>query len=247
MEDIKAKLDLLELSEKERKFAIEKFLVSLSEVTYDDLKKIVDFLKEKGIHLTKAREIKILANDYNDIIKNFSIIESVNELGLYREDPLRINKNALDIFKKIKYCIQVGKPYKKEDGSYEKFLFSEAEWQKVFNLNSESVTVSSPSKTETVTSEDTTEYSNDFDYAAFSINDEDIVTVVPPRDEVQSETVDATRDLDLSSVSAKRKELEGLKENLKESFESQFVNFDSSLNDDPMISFDDIEPETYRR
>ena len=115
MEDnIKAKLDLLELSDKERKIATEKFLVTLSIVSYEEMKKILDFLKLKDIHITKAREIKILCNDYSEITKNYSIIESINEVDLYKEDPIRLNNNALDIYKKIKYCMQMGMSYYEE-------------------------------------------------------------------------------------------------------------------------------------
>ena len=46
MEDINAKLDLLELNERERKIALEKFLVTLSIVNYDDIKKIVEFFNK---------------------------------------------------------------------------------------------------------------------------------------------------------------------------------------------------------
>lgn len=114
MEDINAKLDLLELNERERNIALEKFLVTLSIVSLDEIKRIVEFLKLKDVHITKARELKVLCNDYNEIIKNFNIIDSINELDMYREDPIRINNNALDIFKKIKYCTQMGISYYEE-------------------------------------------------------------------------------------------------------------------------------------
>ncbi len=114
MEDLNAKLNLLELNERERNIALEKFLVTLSIVSYDDMKKIVDLLKLKDIHITKAKELKVLCNDYNEIVKNFNILDSINELDVYREDPMRINNNALDIFKKIKYCTQVGMSYYEE-------------------------------------------------------------------------------------------------------------------------------------
>lgn len=141
MEDIKQKLDLLNLSEKERNIAIEKFLVTLSVIDYDNLKAIVDLLQSKGMSITKAREIKVGCNDYSEIVKRFDIMESINEAAVYREDIMRLNINAIDIFKKIKYCMQVNRPYKKEDGSYEPFLFNEVEWQKAFNRDSASVEV----------------------------------------------------------------------------------------------------------
>ena len=111
MEDINAKLDLLELNDKERKVAKEKFLVTLSVVSYEEMQRIVDFLKLKDIHITKARELKVLCNDFSEITKNYSIIESINEVDLYKEDPIRLNNNALDIYKRIKYCMQIGMSY----------------------------------------------------------------------------------------------------------------------------------------
>lgn len=137
---LKEKLDLLDLSEEERKKAESKFLATLSFVSDSEIREIVDYLNTKGIRITKAREIKILGDSKVEIAKKFSILEEIHEEGIYRSNPLLITRNALDIYKKIMYCIQLGKPYKKEDGTYEEFLFSEIEWQKSFNKGSETVT-----------------------------------------------------------------------------------------------------------
>ena len=60
---------------------------------------------------------------------------------------------------------------------YKSFLFSEAEWQKVFNKDSESVTLASPSVTETITSEPSFNVSNNLEnnepYESFSISEDD--------------------------------------------------------------------------
>ena len=128
---IKEKLDLLSLSEKERKIAEEKFLTSLSLVTYDELKEVVDYLASKNVFITKARQLKVVTILKNDIARNFDILGEIHETQIYEQDPSKISSNVIDINKKIKYCIQNGIPYKKEDGTYEQFLFSEKSWKEM--------------------------------------------------------------------------------------------------------------------
>ncbi len=219
MEDINDKLALFDFNDKERKNAIEKFLIDLVVVPYEEMKDIVSFLKSKGVSINKARELKIVCNGYSEILKKFSIIESINEIEIYREDPSRINLNALDIFKKIKYCIQVDRSYKKEDGSYEKFLFSEAEWQKTFNKTSETVALSSNDLPESVLSED------------------DLVTVSP-----SSSSDDEVKiiDEDITQPFAKiREDLEGLRSEL-----ASLSDYENPEYSDE-ISFSDITPDVY--
>ena len=111
------KLSLLNLSEKEQKKAKEKFMATLSLVSEEEIRDILNLLSSKGIYITKANEIKILANSKEEILKKFSILEEIHEEDIYKEDPLRINKNVIDIYKKIKYCIQNGIAYKWEVGA----------------------------------------------------------------------------------------------------------------------------------
>lgn len=125
------KLSLLNLSEKEEKKAREKFMATLSLISEDEIRDILDLLNSKGIRITKANEIKILANSKEEILKKFSILEEIHEEDIYKEDPLRINKNVIDIYKKIKYCIQNGIEYKNQDEKgykYNKALFNEQLW-----------------------------------------------------------------------------------------------------------------------
>lgn len=124
------KVNLLMLGEDEKKKVLEKFLTTLALVDENELIKRMDFLKKKGIFITKAREIKVLANPVEELSKKFSILEELGETDIYRQDVTMINKNVIDVYRRIKYCIQIGLPYKKEDGSYEPFLFSDIEWQK---------------------------------------------------------------------------------------------------------------------
>ena len=127
---IEDKLSLLvDLNEKEKNIAKEKFLATLALVTYDELKEVVDYLASKGIIITKARYLKVLGIPKNEIIRKISILEELHETNIYVQDPSKLSSNVIDINKKIKYCIQNGISYKKEDGTYESFIFSEKAWQ----------------------------------------------------------------------------------------------------------------------
>ena len=182
MEDLKAKLDLIGLSEKEREKAEQKFIVTLSLISYEDLKEINRYLKEQGVFITKAKDIKVYTNPIVEIKKKFSILDEIHEVDIYRQDPSKINLNVLDIYKKVKYCIQIGKSYKKADGSYEESLFSEFEWQKVFNRESSTV-----------------------DFIEADKNDE-IITVQPTTSEIVAEPkiIDYLSDTELINPSFER-------------------------------------------
>lgn len=127
------KLNMLELAEEERVKAQEKFLATLALVSDTELNDIVGYLNSEGVKITKAKEIKVLGNAKEEILKKFSILGEIHETNIYRQDPTLINHNVIDIYKKIKYCNQMGRPYKTELGEYEPFLFSELLWQQEFN------------------------------------------------------------------------------------------------------------------
>jgi len=126
------KIALLNLSEAEI-VKLPKFMASLAFVTKDEISLTKEFLSSKGITITQAHEITIFANPLDEIKRKFSILEEVHVSDIYIQNPIMLNKNAIEIYKKVNYCIQNNVPYKKEDGTYEQFLFSESEWQKVFN------------------------------------------------------------------------------------------------------------------
>ncbi|MBE6156154.1 MAG: hypothetical protein E7161_00195 [Firmicutes bacterium] len=123
-----------------------KFMASLTFVTADEMSAILDFLKSKGVVITLAHELTIFANALEDIKRKFSILEEVHAIDIYIQNPIMINKNAIEIYKKINYCIQNSVPYKKEDGTYEPFLFSESEWQKKFNKDAELIASAEPNR-----------------------------------------------------------------------------------------------------
>lgn len=221
---LREKLDLFNLSEKERKIAEEKFLVSLALVTDEELKETLKVLKNNDITITKARELKVVVNSSDEINKKISILKELKELNIYINNPNMINHNVIDIYKKIKYCMQVGKQYKKPDGSYEDFIFSESAWQKEF------------------TKEEVKE-----DY-----HEEELVTVTPPMPPVEEEkkvtnenVVDIKEYLnsDLNEIEAKKNDFATINQEL----EAQLAELDSlrDFNPDEEISFNDIEPESY--
>lgn len=131
---INEKLALLNLSNEERKKVEDKFLATLSLVSIEELKNVLGLLQENGIYITKAREVKVLGNTKEEISKKFSILNELGEISLYKQDPIKINFNVIDVYKKVKYCKQVGISYKKEDGTYEDFLFNEVLWQQKVNM-----------------------------------------------------------------------------------------------------------------
>ena len=66
---LKEKLALLNLSAEQERIAIEKFLVTLSLVSDEDLSECVSFLTKEGVAITKAREVKVVANSKDEIAK----------------------------------------------------------------------------------------------------------------------------------------------------------------------------------
>lgn len=126
---INEKLELLNLSKEERKKVEDKFLATLALVSIEELQEIINLLQANGIYITKAREIKVLGNSKEEITKKFSILKELGEVAIYKQDPTKINYNVIDVYKKIQCCKQIGKSYKKEDGTYENFLFNEGLWQ----------------------------------------------------------------------------------------------------------------------
>jgi len=138
---MKEKIALLNLSEAE-KAKLPKFMASLAFVSADEIRETQAFLKTMDIIITTAHQASVLTNPLEELKRKISILEEVHVSDIYVQKPLMLNKNAIEIYKKVNYCIQNNISYKKDDGTYELFLFSEKEWQKRFNRESELVTSS---------------------------------------------------------------------------------------------------------
>ena len=152
--NLNEKLDMLDLSPAERKKAQEKFLTTLSFLSVEELKKILEFLASRNVYIRNAREIKVLANSKEEILKKYSILEEIKEVELYSADPTKISYNVIDVYKKIQYCKQMNIPYRKEDGTYEKFLFNEGMWQELSAKEANLNIISTPNTEEEIVTVD---------------------------------------------------------------------------------------------
>lgn len=225
---LKEKLAMFNLSPEQEKIATSKFLATLALVSEEELKEITSYLNSQGVEITRANQIKLVGNLREEIAKKFSIIGEIHETEIYKQDPLMINRNVIDIYKKIQYCKQNGISYKKEDGTYESFLFSELEWQKVFNR--ESVMISEP-VVAAVLEEPKVEVS------------EPIVTPVEPIAEttpVVNFAGSETFEKDTSKLDAKTQSFKKIREELAE----QLAALDAIRNNGE-IGFNDIDTESF--
>lgn len=233
---MREKLDLLMLSNEERTKAEEKFLATLALVSFDELRNTSEYLRNQGVNITKAREIKVVGNSKDEIAKKFNILNEIHETDIYKQDPTMINRNVIDVYKKIQYCKQIGKAYKKEDGTYESFLFNEILWQETFNKEVEPVISSNN----------------------YSTVDEEIITLEPVISEgneiEENNVIDASKymdikdymdaDDDMDKIEAKTTNFAAIRQEL----EGQLAELDALKNDinfGDEISFADLEPESY--
>lgn len=231
------KLDLLNFSDEEKAKAKEKFLATLALVSEEEIIEVRDYLKNPGVVITKARELKVLANPKKEIVQKLSILSEIHEENIYKQDPTKLNMNAIDIYKRIQWCKQNGVTYMKDDGTYESFLFSESAWQKKFNKELVNIT-----ELETIKPT------------------EDIVTVEPVidpiiniADSIEPVSSNLTDHIDIREYMKANDdivELEAKTTNfaeIRKELEGQLAELDGlknmSFGDE--ISFNDLEPETY--
>lgn len=232
------KLDMLMLSKEERAKTEEKFLATLALVSEDELRDVLDFLNSKSTQITKAREIKVVANSKEEIAKKYNILNEIHETDIYRQDPEKINHNVIDIYKKIQYCKQSGIPYKKEDGTYESYLFDESLWQQVASRDAVVVTPQDFIKVED-------------DIVTFeSVVKEPVVEAPVMEDSVPIEDEKFMDIKDYMAANNDMGELEAQTTNfatIRKELEGQLAELDALKNDINFdeISFNDIEPESY--
>lgn len=134
---MKEKIELItkDFEEKEKK-KLEKFMPSLALCSEDELKSIVSFLNKKKVTITKASQIKVIANTLEELQNKFSVVEQAGASRIFAEDPNRLNSNVIDIYKRLTYCKQNNIEFQNEDGTYKEFLFSATLWKNELELNS---------------------------------------------------------------------------------------------------------------
>lgn len=238
---IDEKLALLNLPKEERKKVEDKFLATLALISVEELQNIINLLGNNGIYISKAREIKVLGNTKEEIVKKFDILRELGEISIYKQDPTKINYNVIDVYKKVQYCKQIGKSYKKEDGSYEKFLFDEGLWQQTiskqevvtptFNPVEEEIITMAPEISpivEKVEEPNDTKYTDIQEYIANSANMNDGVLEPTPTtfDVIQDELETQNIENNITRLNENRKELE---------------DFQKQLSELDTISFDDLD------
>lgn len=237
--DLSEKIALFEdLSEDEKTKLKEKFIVTLTLIPYDDMHKIYDYLKEQGVKITRASYIKVFCNQLYEITKKFDILKEINETGLYLENPIRINNNVIDIYRRIKYCRQNDIPYK-DGNKYEKFLFSEVDFQ---NMVKGRVPENNFEQNENILINN-------------EKNNEEII-LEPANDE--KEEIDLSSYMDGTELDEGIADLESAKEDLTEAKTTNFADIRNDLerelanlnelknnSSNEMVSFDEIMPEIY--
>lgn len=231
------KLKVLHLNDDELAKAKEKFLATLALVSDQDFQDTISYLEAQGVTITRAREIKVGANSKNEVAKKFDVLREVKATDIYVQDPSLLNRNVIDIYKRIKYCIQTGRDYKRADGTYEPFLFSEAAWQKEFNREStmiNEVSTARPLEESFVTVE--------------PVVDGIALTETEPLNHnsiIDTDHIDIQEFMaqDTSELDAKTTNFAAIREELEE----QLAALDAlkAANVDETISFNDLEPESY--
>lgn len=244
--ELEEKLDILALSPDQREIAKKRFLATLALVSKEELNEIKNYLYTEGIVISKAREIKIFANSIEEIAKKISILGEIHEVYMYTQEPLMINKNVIDIYKKLQYCKQNNIPYKREDGTYESFLFSELAWQKEMNrtpiVKEEIVENVETPVEDFVTLEPAIEPTLEIDEPISFVEPEEINDAP-----MQNNHVDIK---EYMSISEDEKELEAKTTsfaNIRQNLEEQLALLDDlkSSNFEEEIGFNDLEPESF--
>jgi len=246
------KLSYLNLSDEESQKALSKFLVGLGMLEYAEFIEVINRLRSYKIEITKAKDIKVIANGLENIEKKISILDEIHEVDVYRQDPSRLNCNeVLKLYQRIQKCKQTGIQYKREDGTYESFLFNEYEWKKMMDERTEGI-VSTPEFTPVEEDIVTLEPIAEIEPVITPIDD--MVAIEPENEpEVDNDHIDiqdymanAVND-DFEEIQARttnfaavREELEGFKDQL-----SELDALRSQIDFGDEISFADLEPESF--
>lgn len=262
-------IEILGLSEKEEKRAIEKHSATLGLISDAELEENIEFLKSKGIVISKACDIPVLANSKSELQKCFDILEEIHHEGIYRQEPNMLNRNVIDLNRMIKYYDQNGIKYYTEGEGYDLKMFTEEAWKNISMKEKEEIkaeedmvtlepemkniipeVAEEPKESELVSFKDFDE--KEEETPLFQKPEEDEVIdfdslsmYEEPKKEVKAEEELKELDEQATNFADIRAELENqLKEldGLKNSQEED-IKFDDNLSD--IIGFNDIEPESY--
>jgi len=242
--NILEKLDLLNLDEKERTKVADKFLVTLSLVTIEELKERIAYLNKEGVVITKAKDLKVLTISVEELAKKFSILNEIHESDIYKKCPTTLNYNVIDIYKKIQYCKQMGIEYK-DESQYQQFLIKESLWQEIASKEvKEEIIVDKVE--EPVIEIEETKIEDSISKPVIELVTEPIVESVAE----EISLIDDSKYMDIKDYKNASNDLEELEakttnfDTVKKELEFELAKLESS-NDDYEISFNDFEPENF--
>ncbi len=257
---LKDKLDLFtDLNEEERAKVEDKFMPSLAYIDYDELERSLDYLRTQNVYITKAREVKVMTLE--NFAKKFDILNEVNATDIYSQNPEALMWDALDLFKKIKYCIQTKHEYKNPDGTYKNFLFDTKEWGQEFSQATEEVKVEEPIVSAEVdplnvtleSPEDVRRY-NDVMNAS-----NDLDNIISHYEDVKSNIAGATieppltseePDINYPSYVGENHNVDYTRQTMQDelglnAFDNMTMDTLDSSNNDEFVSFNDLMPDEF--
>ena len=247
------KLSYLNLSDEESKKAISKFLVGLGMLDYAEFIEVINKLRQYKIEITKAKDIKVIANGLDNIEKKISILDEIHEVDVYRQDPSRLNCNeVLKLYQRIQICKQTGISYKKEDGTYELFLFNEYDWKKMMNDRTGEIAQSqefTPVEEDIVTLEPVASVEPEVVITPI----DEMIAIEPepilPQDDTHMDIQDymANAAEDIEEIQAKTTNFAAVREEL-EGFKDQLAELDalrSQIDFGEEISFADLDTNSF--
>ncbi len=112
------------------KDTIYKFLptIKIAYEAYAD--KSLEVLNKYGINLKKSSQLIVLTMDPKALTQTLELASKMGFIEAYKENPKRLTRLVTNVIKRISKCDAAHIPYKKQDGSYEDFLFSEIAFNK---------------------------------------------------------------------------------------------------------------------
>ena len=107
MDSLNKKIELLQdygMPEKEIAKVKSRFMPALGLTSYDELKSMLDYLKEKNIKIKNARHVKDLVNEISKVRGGVTLLEEVNAVSIYEQNPKYLSYSAFEISRRINYC-----------------------------------------------------------------------------------------------------------------------------------------------
>ena len=127
MDSFKAKLDILNYKN-DMPNRINKHLMTLNLVSFENMNQIIGYLLEKGIIIADKNKMIIEPDDFTILLNDFATIkerveeyEKLGELDALKEDLSRLNSASAT--RNLAFLKQSGKPYKTPDNKYANAIF----------------------------------------------------------------------------------------------------------------------------